>query len=32
MNDIRAARKIIVIVCVAFQDMRFYKRSGERNV
>ena len=32
MNDIRAAGKIIVIACVAFQDMTFYKRSGERDV
>ena len=31
-NDIRAAEKIIVIACVAFQDMRFSKRNGERNV
>ena len=32
MNDIRAVGKFIVIAYVAFQDMRFYKRSGERDV
>ena len=31
MNDIRATGKIIVIACVAFQDMRFYMRSGQRD-
>ena len=32
MNVIGAAGKIIVIACVAFQDMRFYKRSREEDV
>ena len=32
MNYVRVAGKIIVMACVAFQDMRFYMRSGERDV
>ena len=27
MNDIRTTGKIIVIACVAFQDMGFYKKK-----
>ena len=32
MNDIRDVGKIIVIAYVAFQDMRFYKRSRDNDV
>ena len=32
MNDISTAGEIIVIVCVAFQEERFCKRSEEGDV